>query len=83
MPETTTWNISWPIQAGYSRPFDKGLGDPEGKLAGKIKTNGGRKTYQTTHPPEFFVGPLQKSFWYAESWISVQEKNRATTLEGV
>ena len=32
-------------------------------------------------PDQKDVGPLQKSFWYAESWILVLE-NRATTPEG-
>ena len=41
---------------------------------------GGRKTYQTTLSTRIFR-PLQKSFWGAQSWISVQE-NRATTPEG-
>ena len=39
--------------------------------------------YQRTRPPEN-SGPLQKSFWSAQSWIFVQDswKNRAMTPEG-
>ena len=47
---------------------------------GGCKTYGGRKTYQRTRLPKN-SGPLQKSFWSAQSWIFITG-NRATTPEG-
>ena len=47
---------------------------------GGCKTYGGRKTYQRTRPPEkFWTLQKKKSFWSAQSWIFVQEKQSNDT----
>ena len=45
---------------------------------GGAKRMGGGKRTRERAPPKIF-GPLQKSFWSALSWISVQEKQSTDT----
>ena len=58
-------------------PKDLGLGSfflPEKHMPGENAPDNA--------PSRKILGPLQKSFWCAQSWSSVPEKERATTPEG-